>query len=252
MSGAAAVLTPAEAAAMRRAGRLAAAVLERLAAHARPGVSTARLDALAEEWILAGGGRPAFKGYRGYPASICTSINDEVVHGIPGPRVLADGDIISIDVGVVVDGLYADAAVSVAVGEVPPAARRLLAAGEAALAAGVRAARAGARAGDIGHAVEEAARAAGFAVVRDYMGHGIGRRMHQAPHVPNYGPPGVGSPLVPGMALAIEPMLVEGSPETAVASDGWTVVTVDGSRAVHFEHTVLVTDGEAEILTRPA
>lgn len=237
---------------MRRAGRLAAEVLERLRGAVRPGITTASLDALAEAWILEGGGRPAFKGYRGYPASICASVNDQVVHGIPGPRLLADGDIISIDVGVVVDGYYADAAVSLPVGAATPETLRLLAAGEAALAAGIRAARAGGRVSDIGHAVEEAAAAAGYAVVRDYVGHGIGRRMHEAPHVPNYGPPGYGAELVPGMALAIEPMLTEGSAEVAVAADEWTVVTVDGSRAVHFEHTVLITGGEVEVLTRPA
>ncbi|HEX6989438.1 MAG TPA: type I methionyl aminopeptidase [Bacillota bacterium] len=248
----AAARRPAELAAMRRAGRVAAEVLERLTGVVRPGVTTARLDALAEEWILRRGGRPAFKGYRGFPASICASVNEQVVHGIPGPRVLVDGDIISIDVGVIMDGFYADTATSLAVGRPSPEAQRLLAAGRAALEAGIRAARAGGRVGDIGHAVEQAAARTGYAVVRDYFGHGIGARMHEAPQVPNYGPAGCGAELLPGMTLAIEPMLVAGSAEVAVAGDEWTVVTVDGSTAVHFEHTVAVTDGEAEVLTRPA
>lgn len=252
MTTGAAVRRPEELAAMRCAGRVVAEVLERLRAAVRPGVTTARLDALAEAWILERGGRPAFKGYRGYPASICASVNDQVVHGIPGPRVLAEGDIISLDVGVVIAGYYADAAVSLAVGAAAPETLRLLAAGEAALAAGIRAVRAGARIGDIGQAVEDAAAAAGFAVVRDYVGHGIGREMHEAPQVPNYGPAGVGPELRPGMTLAIEPMLTGGAAEVAVAADHWTVVTVDGSWAVHFEHTVVVTEGEAEVLTRPA
>ena len=244
--------SPAELEAMRRAGRLVARVLARLAEAVRPGVRTAELDALAEEMIVRYGGRPAFKGYRGFPASICTSVNEQVVHGIPGDRVLREGDIISIDVGVALDGWYADAATTLPVGDVPEESRRLLEAGRAALEAGIRAARAGGRLTDIGAAVERTALGAGFSVVRDYFGHGIGRRMHEPPQVPNYGPAGLGPELVPGMTLAIEPMLNAGGPDVGVAADGWTVVTCDGARSVHFEHTIAVTEGEPEVLTRPA
>ncbi|HEY8450449.1 MAG TPA: type I methionyl aminopeptidase [Bacillota bacterium] len=235
---------------MRRAGRVVAEVLERLRAEVRPGITTGELDRIAERLIRARGARPAFKGYHGFPASICTSINDEVVHGIPGDRTLREGDIISIDVGAVLDGYYGDAAVTLPVGRIPPTARRLLEVTEQALYAGIAAAREDARLTDISHAVQTAVERHGFSVVRDYVGHGIGQQMHEEPQVPNYGPPGLGPVLKRGMTLAIEPMVNVGDYAVETKADRWTVVTRDGSLSAHFEHTIAITAGAAEILTR--
>ncbi len=236
---------------MREAGRVVARVLATLGEHIRPGVTTAELEALAEEVIRAAGGRPSFKGYRGFPASICTSVNDEVVHGIPGPRRLALGDIVSVDVGVFLDGYHSDGAYTFVVGEADEGARRLLEVTEAALWAGIEQARAGNRVSDIGHAIQKVVEAAGFSVVREFVGHGIGRSMHEDPQVPNYGEPGRGPRLRPGMTLAIEPMVNEGGPEVRIREDRWTAVTADGSRSAHFEHTVAIGENGPVLLSVP-
>ncbi|EKP94869.1 type I methionyl aminopeptidase [Thermaerobacter subterraneus] len=235
---------------MREAGRIVAAVLRELAAALRPGITTAELDRLAERLIREAGAEPAFKGYQGFPASICTSINDEVVHGIPSPhRVIREGDLVSIDVGARYHGYYGDSAATFAVGEASPEARRLLEVTRESLARGIAAARAGNRLGDIGYAVQEYVEAAGFSVVRDYAGHGIGRAMHEDPQVPNYGQPGTGLRLRPGLVIAIEPMVNAGGHAVRTDPDGWTVRTADGSLSAHFEHTVLITAGGPEVLT---
>lgn len=234
---------------MRRSGRILAGVLARLAEAVRPGVSTAELDALAAEAIAEAGAEPSFRGYRGYPATICASPNDVVVHGIPGPEPLQAGDIISLDVGVFHRGWHTDAAWTFPVGEVTAETARLLAAGEAALRAGLEACRAGARTGDVGHAVQSVAEAAGFSVVREYAGHGIGRRLHEDLWVPNHGRPGRGELLVAGATIAVEPMVNAGGEATRLLEDGWTVVTADGSLSVHFEHTVAITPDGCEVLT---
>ena len=227
-------------------------VLEELARAVAPGVSTADLDRLAAEAARARGAAPAFLGYHGYPASLCISVNDEVVHGIPsGKRVLREGDLVGLDFGAVKDGFFGDAARTVAVGFVAEAAIRLVAAARDALAAGIAAARPGARVGDIGAAVQALVESRGFSVVREFVGHGIGRLLHEPPHVPNFGRAGTGEPLRPGMVLAIEPMVNAGGPEVEVLDDGWTAVTADGSLSAHFEHTVAVTENGPEILTLP-
>lgn len=236
--------------AMRRAGRVVAEVLAFLREEVRPGVTTGRLDALAEEKILRMGARPAFKGFRGYPASLCTSVNEQVVHGIPGPRVLAPGDIISLDVGAILDGFYGDAAITLGVGEISPQARQLLTVTEEALYRGIEQAQADKYLGDISHAIQSWVEAHGFSVVREYVGHGIGRSMHEPPPIPNYGEPGRGPRLKVGMVLAIEPMVNIGGYKVREERDGWTVVTVDGSLSAHFEHTVAITEEGPEILTR--
>jgi len=237
--------TPEQLGRMREAGLVLAGVLARLAKAVAPGVSTADLDALAEATIREAGAVPSFKGYHGFPASICSSVNDQIVHAIPSRRqVLRDGDVISIDCGAILDGWHADAAVTVGVGEIEPRVRRMIEVAEdamwAGIATGARAVRTGqGRLTDISHAVERTIRKAGrYGIVRGYGGHGIGTAMHQDPHVLNYGRPGKGPRLVPGLALAIEPMLTLGSADTAELADGWTVVTRDGSTAVHVEHTV--------------
>jgi len=235
---------------MRRAGRIVAAALDRMHALVRPGVTTGYLDAEAESLIRSMGGEPSFKGYMGYPASICTSINEEIVHGIPGSRLLVEGDIVSIDVGAIWDGYQGDAAVTLPVGAISDEARRLLEATQASLAAGIGAVRGGARMGDLSNAVESTARQAGFEVVREYGGHGIGQQMHEAPRIPNWGKRGQGLLLKAGMTFAIEPMLTAGDYRTRQLGDHWTVVTVDGSLSAHFEHTIVVTENGAEILTR--
>ena len=235
---------------MRDAGRLVGEVLAELAAHVAPGVSTAQLDALAEKRIVAAGATPAFKGYHGYPATICASINEEVIHGIPSPkRVLEEGDIISIDVGASLNGYFGDSAITVPVGKVSAQAAKLLKVTEESLYKAIEQMRPGARLSDIGHAVQHHVEAAGFSVVREFVGHGIGEQMHEEPQVPNYGEPGRGPRLAEGMVLAIEPMVNAGKPAVKVLADGWTAVTKDGSLAAHFEHTVAVTSGEARILT---
>ncbi|MBI2873210.1 MAG: type I methionyl aminopeptidase [Chloroflexi bacterium] len=237
---------------MRRAGRIVALTIQALRQAVRPGVRTRELDSLAEREITRLGGRPAFKGYRGFPATICVSINEEIVHGIPGDRMVREGDIVSLDVGAIVDGFYGDAAVTVAAGQVPDEVRRLLEVTEGALHAGIRAARAGARVGDVSAAVEAFVASRGqYGVVRQYVGHGIGRLLHEEPQVPNYGPPGLGVLLRPGMTIAIEPMVNLGTWETRVLGDDWTVVTADGSLSAHFEHTIAITDGEPQVLTVP-
>lgn len=243
------VRTPAEIELMRRAGRIVADVLGRVSEVVRPGISTRRLDQVADDCIRKAGAIPSFKGYRGYPASICTSPNEVVVHGIPGDYRLRDGDIVGIDCGAILDGWHGDAAVTLPVGEVSDDAQRLLAATQVALAAGIRQALDGNRLGDIGFAVQEVAESAGFSVVREYVGHGIGREMHEAPQIPNYGPPASGKKIKIGNVFALEPMVNQGGFETRVLDDDWTVVTRDGSLSAHFEHTVAVTENGPEILT---
>jgi methionyl aminopeptidase len=215
-----------------------------------PGVTTAELDQVAEERILAAGATPAFKGYHGYPATICASINEEVIHGIPsGRRVLQESDIISIDVGVQLDGYYGDSAITLPVGQVSEEAARLLRVTEESLYKAIERVRPGARISDIGHAVQTHVEAHGFSVVREFVGHGIGQRMHEEPQVPNYGEPGRGPRLAEGMVIAIEPMVNAGKPDVKVLRDGWTAVTRDASLSAHFEHTVAVTAGDPWILT---
>lgn len=238
-----------ELARMRRAGRIVAEVLAGLRERAKPGVTTASLDAWAEQYIRRQGGVPSFKGYRGYPASVCVSVNEEIVHGIPGRRRLKEGQIVSLDVGVIFEGFHGDASVTVGIGEIGPEAARLLQVTERALAAAIAVVRPGRRLGDVSHAVQVTAEAAGFNVIREYVGHGIGAEMHEDPQIPNFGPAGRGPLLRPGMTLAIEPMVVMGDYHTRLLDDGWTVVTADGSLAAHFEHTVAVTDGDPEVLT---
>jgi len=244
------IKTAQEIALMRSAGLIVAKALSVMRAAAAPGVSTADLDALAEEVIRTEGGAPSFRGHHGYPATICASINDEIVHGIPSDRRLAEGDIVSLDVGAIWEGYQGDAAITVAIGAVSDEAQRLLEATERSLQAGIAAAREGRRLGDVSHAIEAVARAAGFEVVREYGGHGIGREMWEEPRIPNWGPAGRGVILRAGMTLALEPMLAAKGFETRVLDDLWTVVTRDGSLSAHFEHTILVTQDGAEILTR--
>jgi len=244
------IKTPEQIDAMRRAGLVVGRTLELLRTSAKAGVTTAELDAIAEDAIRAAGATPSFLGYQGFPASICTSVNDEVVHGIPGDRVLADGDVVSIDCGAIVDGWHGDAAVTVAVGPVPDELTTLMAVTEEAMWRGIAAARLGGRVSDISHAVERHVRAAGrYGILEDYTGHGIGSEMHQAPDVPNYGRRGKGPKLVEGLALAVEPMITLGTKETDLLEDDWTVVTTDGSRAAHFEHTFTLTPQGAWVLT---
>jgi methionyl aminopeptidase len=236
---------------MRDAGRVVRTVLDEVAAAAIAGVSTGELDRLAEARTLALGAVPAFKGYLGYPASICISVNDEVVHGIPSEsRILRDGDLVGLDFGAILGGFHGDAAETVLVGRGSPEAGRLLAATREALAAGVAAALPGGRVGDIGAAVQRSAEGSGFSVVREFVGHGIGRKLHEPPQVPNFGDPGTGAWMRPGLVLAIEPMVNAGLPGIRTLGDGWTAVTEDGSLSAHFEHTVAITDAGPEILTR--
>ena len=235
---------------MRRAGLVVGRTLERLRAAVRPGVTTGELDAIAEDAIRSAGATPSFLGYQGFPASICVSVNDEVVHGIPGPRVLREGDLVSVDCGAIVDGWHGDAAVSVPVGEVSPEVLALVADTENAMWAGIAAVRPGGRVGDISAAVEASLRAAGpYGILEDYTGHGIGTSMHQPPDVPNVGRAGRGAHLVEGIALAVEPMVTLGTHETVVLDDEWTVVTADGSWGAHAEHTFALTDRGVWVLT---
>jgi methionyl aminopeptidase len=239
----------AEIAAMRRAGRLVAEVLALCGEALRPGVSTAALDALAEHHIRSHGGVPSFKGYHGFPSSICVSIDREVVHGIPGRRTIRDGQVVSIDAGAIVDGWHGDAARTFIVGDASAPVRDLVEATSRALAAGVEAAVAGNRIWDISAAVEDVALAHGYGVVRPYVGHGIGRAMHEEPQVPNYRTKSRGIELAPGICLAIEPMFTLGSSDVETKADGWTVITRDGSVAAHFEDTLAVTEDGPVILT---
>lgn len=249
------IKTPAQIRSMRRAGLVVGQTLELLRGEVRAGLTTADLDAIAEDAIRSAGATPSFLGYHGFPATICTSVNDEVVHGIPGGRVLADGDVISIDCGAIVAdddgrGWHGDAAITVAVGEVPAEVRELMRVTEESMWRGIAAARLGGRVTDISHAVEHYVRdQGGYGIVEDYTGHGIGSAMHQPPDVPNYGRPGKGPKIVEGLALAIEPMVTLGAAATDVLADDWTVVTTDGSRAAHFEHTMTVTRTGTWVLT---
>jgi len=235
---------------MRRAGRVVAEVLQLLRDAVRPGLTTRELDVIADREIRRRGGIPVFKGYHGYPASVCVSVNEEVVHGIPGSRVIRNGDLVSIDLGATVDGFVGDAALSVFAGH-PPDERavELLRVTEEALYRGIDAAKPGNRLGDIGHAVQQHVESHGFSVVRDFVGHGIGRQMHEDPQVPNYGHPGRGMLLKPGLAIAIEPMVNMGHWAVEVLEDGWTAVTRDKSLSAHFEHTIFIGEDGPEILT---
>ncbi len=235
---------------VRRACRVVAEVLQQLREHARPGATTAELDVLAEAYIRAQGCLPAFKGYQGYPKTLCTSVNDQIVHGIPSGYVLKNGDLLSVDVGAVYDGFYGDGAVTLLMGEVSEKHRLLAEVTEGSLYKGIAQARAGNRLSDISHAVQSHVERFGFAVVRDFVGHGIGAQLHEEPQLPNFGPPGQGPLLKAGMLLALEPMVNEYTPHVRILSDRWTAVTVDGGYSAHFEHTILVTDDGPEILTR--
>jgi methionyl aminopeptidase len=234
---------------LARVNALVARVLAELKAMVTPGVSTADLDALAERRLIEAGAEPAFKGYHGYPATICASVNEQVVHGIPSKRPLVEGDIVSIDMGAKLDGFYGDSAVTVPVGEISDDAARLLTVTEASLYKGLEAVKAGARVSDIGAAVQAHVEGHGFSVVREFVGHGIGTKLHEEPQIPNYGPAGRGPRLSEGMVLAIEPMVNFGKPAVKVLGDGWTAVTKDGSLSAHFEHTVVVTGNGCRILT---
>ncbi len=238
-----------EIARMRAANALVARVLVELRDLVKPGVTTAELDGHAEARILDAGAVPAFKGYHGYPATICASINEQVVHGIPSSRRLEAGDIVSIDLGALLDGYYGDAAITVPVGPVESKTLDLLKVTEASLYSGIAQIKAGARVSDISHAVQTLVEAHGFSVVREFVGHGIGQALHEEPQVPNYGEPGRGPRLAVGMVLAIEPMVNMGNPDVRILEDGWTSVTKDGSLSAHFEHTVVVTEDGAEVLT---
>ncbi len=243
------IKSPDEIAAMRQAGRIVASVLRTLAGEVRPGIRTRELDAACARELARHGAQSSFLHYHGYPAHICTSVNDEVVHGIPGERVLHEGDIVSIDVGVKYQGFQGDAAVTVGVGHISPQARKLIEVTEGALHAGIAAAKRDVHLGEISAAVQEFVESNGFSVVREYTGHGIGRDMHEDPQIPNFGDRSEGPVLRRGMALAIEPMVNAGVWKTKVLGDQWTVVTADGSLSAHFEHTIAVTNGQAEILT---
>src|SRR5262245_8098687 len=236
---------------LARVNALVARVLKELAAAVKPGVTTKQLDEIAEQRLTEAGAEPAFKGYHGYPATICASVNEEVVHGIPSARALVEGDIISIDMGAKLDGFYGDSAVTVPVGRVTPEAERLLQVTKTALDRAVAAVKAGGRVADIGAAVRSYVEANGFSVVREFVGHGIGTELHEEPQIPNYGTAGRGPRLQEGMALAIEPMVNAGKPAVKVLQDGWTAVTKDKGLSAHFEHTVVVTEDGCRVLTLP-
>jgi len=241
--------SPQEIERMARAGEVVADVLALLGERARPGVTTEDLDSLADEFIRSRGGSPTFKGYRGYPASICTSPNDMVVHGIPGLYALSDGDVLSVDVGVTLDGFVADSAYTFPIGEISGDAERLLEGCKAALAAVIEQCRPGNRLSDISHAIQAVTEEHGFSVVRSLVGHGVGRSMHEEPQIPNFGEPGRGPLLSAGMTFAIEPMINAGSPDVVIHDDEWSISTSDGSLSAHFEHTVAITDDAPRILT---
>jgi methionyl aminopeptidase len=237
---------------MAAAGALVAETIALVGEHVRAGVTTEELDAVGEEHIRSRGGVPTSKGYKGFPAALCLSPNSMVVHGIPGPYRLDEGDLISVDVGVTLDGFVADSAFTFQVGEVSEEAERLLETCQAALAAGIEQARVGNRVGDISAAVQQATEDGGFSVVRSLVGHGVGRSYHEDPQIPNFGPPGRGPLLADGMTIAIEPMITAGRPDVYVHDDGWSISTVDGSLAAHFEHTVAITEAGPRILTTSA
>jgi len=238
-----------EIAAMRQAGRVVASILRTLTREIRAGMATCQLDDIVVKELAKYGAEASFKGYRGFPASLCVSINEEVVHGIPGNRVIGEGDIVSLDFGAIVGGVHGDAAITVGVGDIDTEVKQLLETTKGALEAGIAVARPGAHLSDISAAVQDCVELRGFSVVREYTGHGIGREMHEDPQIPNFGPPGVGPVLREGMTLAIEPMVNIGGWKTRVRDDHWTVVTDDGSLSAHFEKTIAITDGEAEVLT---
>jgi methionyl aminopeptidase len=242
--------SPAEIEKMRAASALVADVLAELAAMVAPGVSSLDLDVAAERLVRAGGAEPAFKGYRGYPCTLCASVNEQVIHGIPSKRPLVDGDIISLDMGVKMSGFFGDSAVTVPVGRVSDEAQRLLQVTEQSLEKGIEQVRLGGRISDIGHAIQKHVEAHGFSVVREFVGHGIGASLHEEPQIANYGDPGRGPRLAEGMTLAIEPMVNVGKPTVKMLSDGWTAVTKDGTLSAHFEHTVAVTKTGPLVLTR--
>ena len=243
------VKSPQEIVAMRQAGTIVAAVLDLLRGVVTPGMRTKELDALAAAELKRLGAQPAFLGYRGFPATICISLNEEIVHGIPGPREIQEGDLLKMDMGAIVDGLYGDAAITVGVGRISDAAQVLIDTTRESLEAGIQTVGPGVRLGDVGAAIQAYAEERGYSVVREYVGHGIGRRLHEDPSVPNYGTPGRGLPLRPGMAIAVEPMVNVGTWRTQVLADDWTVVTADGQLSAHFEHTMLVTESGVEVLT---
>lgn len=240
-----------EIAIMREAGKIVGETLQLLISRLRPGLVEKELDEIVRREFKKRNVIPTFLGYHGYPATVCVSINDEIVHGIPGDREIMDGDIVSIDLGCTHKGFVADSAVSVGVGNVSPEAQKLIDTTKEAMWRGIRAANAGARTGEIGHAIQTYAEGEGFSVVREYVGHGVGRAMHEDPQIPNFGPPEKGPVLRPGMVIAIEPMVNIGDWRTKVDDDKWTVRTMDGSLSAHFEHTLAITDGEAEVLTLP-
>jgi methionyl aminopeptidase len=246
--------SPEEIQRMRKAGRIVALTIERLTERLRPGMTTGDLDELAEKIIRKEGALPSFKGYRGFPGTICTSVNEEIVHGIPGKRKLVPGDVLKLDVGAIWEGYHGDSAVSLFVGGPPSeVAEKLVRVTEESLEAGIAQLKAGARLSDVGHAVQQVAEGAGFCCVREYAGHGVGRALHEDPQVPNYGEPGRGPVVKPGLVVAIEPMVNVGDWKTRVLADDWTVVTRDRSLSAHFEHTVAVTEEGTEVLTaRPA
>jgi methionyl aminopeptidase len=235
---------------MRRGGRILGDTLDALQEALRPGITTGELDTIAEARITGAGASPSFKGYRGFPASICTSPNEVIVHGIPDGTRLEDGDVISLDVGVLYEGFHVDSAWTFPVGDLDPRVAELLKVTEESLAAAVERCKPGNRLGDVGYAIEQVAEGAGFSIVREYVGHGVGRALHEDPQIPNYGPPGRRELLTEGMTLAIEPMVNAGGPETKLLSDGWTVTTLDGSISAHFEHTVAITEEGYEVLTQ--
>ena len=238
-----------ELASMQKAGKILAECLGRVETKIAPGVTPVQLDQLFADLLKEAGAKASFKGYRGFPASLCSSPNEAIVHGIPSSKPLDEGDILSIDLGVFYEGFHADSAWTFPVGEVDADARRLLEVTEASLEAAIGQCEVGKRTGDIGHAVEQVVLPAGFSLVREYAGHGIGRTLHEEPSVPNYGPPGRGAKLTPGMTLAIEPMVNAGGPETETLEDHWTIVTRDRSRSAHFEHTVAITEDGPLVLT---
>jgi methionyl aminopeptidase len=243
------IKSPREIELMRKSGKITAKTLKRLVEAARPGMSTRELDQIAEDSIRSMGGIPTFKGYNGYPASICTSVNDQVVHGIPGSYVLADGDLLSIDIGTTLEGYVSDSAITIALGNVTETAKRLMRVTQECLMLAIAQMKPGSRLGDIGAAVQAHAEGNGFGVVRDLVGHGIGTKMHEEPQVPNYGKPGTGMEMREGLVLALEPMITQGTWRVRTLEDGWTVVTADGKLAAHFEHTVALTNEGPKILT---
>lgn len=243
------VKTPEEIRLMREAGKILATILQALVEQVRPGIRTRDLDNLFAREVVKSGARSSFKGYRGFPASICTSVNEEVVHGIPGDRILCDGDIVSLDAGIIYKGFQGDAAVTVGVGQISDEAEHLIRVTEGALQAGIGAARHNSHLGDVSAAIQQYVESRGLSVVREYTGHGIGRQMHEDPQIPNYGNAGEGPVLAKGMTLALEPMVNAGVWNTRVKDDRWTVLTADGSLSAHFEHTIAITNGKAEVLT---